>query len=180
MTTILLIALLLLMIAVVVLYAMLGELASRLPAQGANAANWIQELAGSRIGTSAAVWPDNLLPLARMPRWVLLVLSPTCSTCNKVAAELGTLTDAAFSESVGLVVSAGDQKTGERFIATNAINRIPYFVDEGGAWTTGNFGINTSPTALIFRKGVLTRAYNFGSIDAISEALTTTMREEAH
>lgn len=175
MITLLLIALLLLTIAIVVLYAMMGELASRLPAEGSDAANWMQELAGSRIGASAAVWPDNLLPFANMQHGVVLVLSPTCTTCNKVAGELGKIADGF----VGVVVSAGDRKAGEDFLATNAIGRFRHFVDEGGAWTTGNFDVSTSPTALVFKKGVLTQAYNFGSIDAIKEVITTNVREEA-
>lgn len=179
MIVVLAIALLLLTTAVVVLYAMMGELASRLPAEEAKAA-WIHELSGSRAGASPAVWPEGLFPLARMTDAVVLVLSPICSTCSKVAAELGRLPDGALDDSVGVVVSAGDREVGEGFVETHSLGRIPHFVDEGGAWTTGNFDVNTSPAALIFKKGVLTEAYTFGAIEAIRTMVSETAREGAH
>lgn len=180
MIVVLAIALLLLTTAVVVLYAMMGELASRLPAEEARAATWFRPLAGFRAGYSAAVWPDGLFPLARMTDAVVLVLSPVCSTCNKVAAELARLPDGALGESVGLVVSAGDREVGEGFVETHALSRIPHFVDEGGAWTTGNFDVNMSPAALLFKKGVLTAAYTFGAVEAIRTMVTGIAREGAH
>jgi hypothetical protein len=174
------IALLLLTIAMVVLYAMMGELASRLPAEEATPATWIHELVDFRDGASAAVWPEGLFPLASVTNAVLLVLSPICNTCSKVAAELGRLPEGELGDSLGLVVSAGNREVGEDFVETHSLGHIPHFVDEGGAWTTGNFDVNTSPTALMFKKGVLTEAYAFGTIEAIRPMVTKTQREGAH
>ncbi|WP_445528405.1 hypothetical protein [Streptomyces cyslabdanicus] len=180
MTIILATALLALTAAVVLLYAMLGELSSRLPAENEAAADQIRPLKDYRPGATAAAWPAGLLPLAGMERAVVLVLSPICTTCTKVAGELGQLPDGALGEAVGLVVSTGSRETGEAFVAEYALGRMPHLVDEGGSWVTGNFGVNSSPSALVFEEGVLTEAYTFGTVQAIREQFIGTILEGAH
>jgi hypothetical protein len=56
---------------------------------------------------------------------------------------------------------------GEEFVGRNALDRFPHLVDEGGEWVNGNFGVNMSPSGLLFEEGVLTDAYTFGKVEAL-------------
>jgi len=161
MIVVLAIALLLITVAIVVLYAMVGELAHRIPEGGPPAGNPVRPLTEYQTGTTPASWPDGLAALADRAQALVLVLSPVCSTCTNVARELALLAPDRLDVPVGVVISAGGRAAGEEFANRHALARYPHLVDERGEWISGNFGVNTSPTALVMERGALAEAYTF-------------------
>jgi hypothetical protein len=158
--------LLLLAAAVVVLFAMMGELASRV-ADPDDGTGRVTPLAEFTRGASSAYWPAGLSGLADQSWAALLVLSPICATCNKVAAELAEYPRERLGESLGIVVSCGSRDAGDEFIDRYSLGHLPHLVDEGGAWVTRSFGVKMSPSALVLEEGVLTEAYTFGKVEAL-------------
>jgi hypothetical protein len=169
-------ALLLLAAAVVLLFAMMGELASRLPGQEGEVAGRLAPIAGYREDVTAGDWPAELAPLSHEPATALLVLSPICTTCGKVAA---SLTSRTLDPPVGLVISAHDRSSGEEFIATHTLETFPYFIDDGGVWTSSKVGINQSPTALLFNDGKITGVYSFSDVTSVMQMLDHKVTEDA-
>lgn len=160
MVVLLAVALLLITAAIVVLYAMLGELARRIP-DGEPPASPVRPLTEYQPGTAPAYWPGGLAVLGAAPRALILVLSPVCSTCTKVAGELALLAPDRLEIPVGVVVSASGRAAGEEFAVRHSLDRFPHLVDERGEWISGSFGVNVSPTALLMEKGALAEAYSF-------------------
>jgi hypothetical protein len=164
------IALLLLAGAVVVLYAMMGELASRLPDPAE--ADLVKPLEDYIQGATVADWPTGLSDLANDTRALIVVLSPICDTCAKVAAELSTYEAHPAQSRIGVVVSAATLHSGEDFVERHSLSRFPHIVDEGGQWITGNFGVKMSPSALLMERGALVDAYTFTKMPAIVAQMT--------
>jgi hypothetical protein len=173
MMIIVVLALLVLTAAVGLLFAMMGELTSRLPAADGRSADTVTPLDDYHPGATADDWPAGLLELSTRSRSALLVLSPVCSTCDGVAAELSSSPPGAVGTPLGLVVSCGDRERGEEFVVKHSLQAVPHLIDEGGAWATGNFGVNMSPSALLFENGVLTEGYRFGTFHALQDKLGT-------
>ncbi|MEV4759741.1 hypothetical protein AB0J86_32240 [Micromonospora sp. NPDC049559] len=154
------IAFLLITLAIVVLYAMVGELARRIP-DGEPAEDPVRPLTEFQQGTAPTHWPDDLSALGDAPQALILVLSPVCSTCTNVAKELALLAPDKLDIPIGVLVSAAGRNIGEEFAARHSLARYPHLVDEKGAWISGNFGVNISPTGLLMERGALAQAYSF-------------------
>lgn len=169
MLVILALALLLLAAAVVLLFAMMGELHARVGA-APEAAGTVSELTQFRVGVTPEVWPEALAgpagPAGR-PRSVLLVLSTICASCAKVADQIAAGELGGREHVVGIVVSCANGADGEDFVDRYGLRGITHFVDAGGAWTSGSFGVAQSPAALVFDRGVLTEAYSFSTVTAV-------------
>lgn len=180
MTVVVSVALLLLTAAVVLLYAMMGELAARLPTDGADSADagHATPLEDYRSGTYVADWPERLATLANQPSPVLLVLSPICGSCKQVATELSTIPVDGLGIPLGIVVSSGSAETAEEFVAQHRLGHLPHLIDEGGTWVRDTFGVNISPSALLFEKGVLTNAYTFSTINALRDEIAHRYQKE--
>src|SRR5688572_2597808 len=131
MAVVLAVALLLITAAIVVLYAMVGELARRIPA-GEPAADPVRRLTEFQEGTAPAYWPDELSALQDARRALLLVLSPVCSTCTSVAGQLAILAPEMLDIPVGVVVSAAHRAAGDQFVEQNSLARFRLLIDEGG------------------------------------------------
>jgi hypothetical protein len=170
MTIVAAVALLFLTAAVVLLFAMMGELASRIP-ETDDGTGQVTPLAEYRRGASSENWPAGLADLANRHRAALLVLSPICTTCNKVAAELSGYRADERTVPLGLIVSCGTRAAGEEFVGRYSLGDVPHLIDEGGSWVTGDFGVNMSPSALVFEEGVLIEAYTFGKVEALLERI---------
>jgi hypothetical protein len=168
-------ALLLLAAAVVLLFAMMGELASRLPGQGGEAGR-LTPIGGYRREVTTSDWPAELAPLSHEPSTALLVLSPICTTCAKLAA---SLTSRPSAPPLGLVISCNGRSSGEDFIAKHNLQAIPHFIDDGGAWASSKVGINQSPTALVFTDGKITGAYSFSDVTTVMQLLDHKITEDA-
>ena len=158
-------ALLVLAAAVVVLFAMFAELAARVPAESsARRSRTVRPLDDARLGHSPVVWPAALPSGGRS---VLLVLSTICNSCEDVARQLVFDPGHADWTEASVVVSTGDQASGEEFITHHRLEQFPRHVDEGGEWISGEFGVQSSPTALVFRDQRLVAAYEFNDVAAV-------------
>ncbi|MFC0503432.1 hypothetical protein [Micromonospora costi] len=163
-------ALLVLAGAVVVLFAMLGQLSERsgvTPAQGSG----VRLLEEARVGRAPDAWPAALAAFADGPLRIVLVLSTACNSCRTVAGQLAERTDVA---DVAVVVSTADAPVGAEFVAANGLTRLPHHVDESGAWVSSQFGISVSPAALVFRDGVLISALAFTDFTALRSTVSPT------
>jgi hypothetical protein len=157
-------ALLVLTAAVVVLFAMLGELVARLPdPQRGPAVLPIEEAA---IGRSPDAWPAAL---PDPQRCVLLVLSTACGSCANIAERLSEEPD---WEELGVVVSTAGRHTAEDFIARYGLARFRHYIDESGEWVGDQFQVRISPSALVFHAGRLTSAYTLNDPSGLRTLLT--------
>jgi hypothetical protein len=166
--------LLVLTAALVLLFAMMGELASRMP-DSTRRVPIVQPSGDAAIGRVPAVWPAEL-PDAR--RSVLLVLSTICGSCVDIATQLRELPCYAEWDELGLVISTNHQRGGDEFVAQYGLNRFRHYVDEGGAWVGEQFDVRVSPVALVFRGGRLDSAYGFNDIAALRNELDNRGRTE--
>lgn len=159
---------LLLTAAVIVLFAMLGELYARVgPATGSAA----RPLDGAGIGQRPDVWPAELDRLATAEDAVLLVLSTACNSCARVASQLRDRPDPVDGHDTGVVLSTADPERAEAFMRQHGLARDSVFVDVGGTWVSGAFGVQTSPAALVLQAGLLTAAHIFTDVAALPAAV---------
>jgi len=164
------IALLVLAGGVVVLFAMLGQLADRAgvtPAQGSG----IRLLEEAHVGRVPTAWPAGLAGFGDGPLRIVLVLSTACSSCRTVAGQLADHADVA---DIAVAVSTADAAAGAEFVAANGLARLPHHVDEGGDWVSGEFGITVSPAALVFRDGMLISALAFTDFAMLRSTVSPT------
>ncbi|WP_433477717.1 hypothetical protein ACQPZP_12055 [Spirillospora sp. CA-142024] len=158
--------------AVVLLFAMLGELTSRLPTERETAAARDPEvwpLEDARLGAEPGRWPAELAGRAADldAAQTLLVLSTACSTCKDVAQQLSDELDRGAGTDMAVVVSTAEQARGERFVRQYGLQRLTHYVDEGGDWVAGEFNVRMSPTALVMRGGRLESALVFQDVEAV-------------
>ncbi|GAB3953376.1 hypothetical protein [Micromonospora vulcania] len=164
------IALLILAGAVLVLFAMLGQLAARegvIPSQGSG----IRLLEEAHVGRVPVAWPTGLAGFGDGPLRIVLVLSTACSSCRTVA---GQLADEADVADFGVAISTADAAAGREFVAANGLARLPHHVDEGGDWVSGEFGVAVSPAALVFRDGMLISALAFTDLAKLRSTVSPT------
>jgi hypothetical protein len=169
-------ALLVLAAAVVVLFAMLAELATRVPERaGAQRDPHVRHLDGARLGHEADTWPAAL-PTADAA--VLLVLSTACGSCDDVARQLTVDPGHTDWAGVGVVISTSDRQTADAFVDRHGLSpAFPVYVDDGGEWAGGQFDVRMSPTALVFRHGRLESAHTFNDVASLRTHLHTPMKE---
>lgn len=169
-------ALLILAAAVVILFAMLAELATRVPERSTPARDpRVRPLEEARLGRAPDVWPAALPDVDRA---TLLVLSTACSSCRDVAGQLTVDPGHTDWADVAVVVSSASRQNGEEFVSQLGLDGFPVYVDEGGEWVTAEFGVQTSPGALVFRAGRLISAHVFNDVTALRSALETAQYEE--
>jgi hypothetical protein len=169
-------ALLVLAAAIVVLFAMLGELSSRLPAPGAAQRDTrVRPVEEAKIGHVPDIWPAGLPdPLNA----VVLVLSTACGSCKDVAGQLSAGPAHADWPEMAVVVSTAGRQTGQDFVEAHGLGRFPHYIDEGGEWTFGEFGVQLSPTALVLRSGQLASAHVFNDIASLRNAIELSESEQ--
>ena len=178
------VVLLLLVVAIVILFAMLGELASRIPA-AAEPDRTVRPIDTARIGAVAAEWPaslEDVLAHSSQAPAMLAVLSTACSTCQTVAVQIANEQRRAGRPKPGLavIVSCPVDRVGEDFVERQGLGAVPHYVDAGGRWVAESFGVTISPSALLLRNGVLTSAHMFHDFTAMRDALSErpTSKEE--
>ncbi|MES9542605.1 MULTISPECIES: hypothetical protein [unclassified Actinomadura] len=165
-------ALLLLTAAVVVLFAMLGELATRVPDPDDRPVPVVRPLDGTNIGREPGEWPAGL---PDRDDAVILVLSTVCASCQTIAKQLAAEPEHLAWAELGLVISTGAREGGEDFVTANRLGSYRHHVDEGGAWTRAEFAVEISPTALVFRGGRLASAHTFNDVAALRDAVRKEM-----
>jgi hypothetical protein len=169
-------ALLILAAAVVVLFAMLAEVATRVPERsGQQRETRIRRMGGVRLGHAPEFWPDGLPDGERA---TLLVLSTACGSCQDVAEQLTSDPGHRDWTEMGVVVSTAGRVTGQEFVRDYGFEGIPVFIDEGGEWVEGQFGVHSSPGALIFRSGRLVAAHRFNDVAALRDVVKALRYEE--
>ena len=162
------IALLVVAAAVVMLFAMLGELATRIPAPGPPRRDpVVQPLEEARLGSIPAYWPPGLRQADGDRDLVLIVLSTVCSTCADIAFQLTEEPGHSDWGELAVVVSTGSESAGQSFITQHRLTAFRWFIDTGGDWISQQFGVRVSPTALAFSDGRLSSAYGFHDVAAL-------------
>jgi hypothetical protein len=164
--------------ALVILFAMMAELWSRVaPLAGINRASADTEpLNGARIGAVDIDWPSELAHVPGLPRAALIVLSTSCATCRDVSAQLtaGGVAGATSMNNLSVVMSCPRRETGEEFVRRYSLATYPHLVDAGGAWVSRELGVQSSPSALLFRAGRLEKAFTFTSMAALTASMSET------
>lgn len=147
-------------VAVVGLFAMMGELSSRVAA----AQDEPQETApprpigDARLGATAEQWPAEIAHLSHVDKAVIAVLSTICASCARIASgQTGPLPAVD-----GLLISCPRPSRGTEFVDENPMLRgYPVAFDVEGAWLTSNFEVDVSPSVLVFEQGRLVSAHTF-------------------
>ncbi|TAN32069.1 hypothetical protein EPN29_10115 [bacterium] len=153
--------------AIVVLFAMLGELASRIPQPARlHSGPSIKPVEGARIGHVASWWPTQLAYLKEARDGVLLVLSSACASCEEIGVQFRKSEDPRIS-GFGILMSCGNIESGHDFIARHGLSKASSYIDKGGEWVRGEFNVMMSPVALFFREGRLQTALVFDDLDAL-------------
>jgi len=167
------IAILVMAAAIVLLFAMMGELTARLPRLGVGYRDpTVRALSEVRIGARATHWPSELLHLANQDdATCLVVLSTACATCEDVAQQMTEHLSRGIQVPTGIVISCADRRAGEEFVQRHDLAGFPVYVDEDGDWVSREFGARTSPSGLVFRQGVVDAAYVFGDVVALESAI---------
>ncbi|MCX5066989.1 hypothetical protein OOJ91_14150 [Micromonospora lupini] len=148
----------------VLFFAMLGQLAARLPEQSNEPTAQVEPLENARLGAESLNWPAELAHLRDRERALVLVLSSSCASCEQIAAQVPDALDRGVD--FGVVVSCGVRERGEDFIRRHELERAKPYLDHGGAWSTGEFNVDSSPAALLFRNGRLETALLFWTLDS--------------
>lgn len=165
-------AVLILTVGMVMLFAMFGELSARVAQAGTNPRSTdVVPLEGARLGRVPDTWPAGLMIGSEAPA-TLLVLSSACGSCMDIADQLRDSPLDAGWDDMAVVISTSHQQTGDEFVAGHGIARFPHHIDVGGSWVTGQFDVNFSPSALVFRGGQLTAAYIFHDVAALRTKIT--------
>lgn len=154
---------------VVLLFAMFGELASRLPEpQGTERNQDVWALETGTIGAAPEIWPASLEShvTAPDPR-LLFVLSTACAPCKGIAAQLSDELSAGHMPDVALVISTASHDNGEAFVKQYQLDALPHYIDEGGTWVRTELGVDTSPSALTIHDGRLESVVAFQDIHAL-------------
>jgi len=162
--------LLLLAVAVIGLFAMMGELTARVGNHAGDDDATALPVEDARIGTAAESWPDGLAHLESADTGVLLVLSPLCSACTRIAPTIaGHPALAQLANDSALIVSCSSTESGTDFLRQhNLVGVLPTALDVNGEWLIGQLAVNTSPAVLVFRKGQLRAASIIASLAAVA------------
>ncbi|MDQ2956124.1 MAG: hypothetical protein M3Y42_04055 [Actinomycetota bacterium] len=171
--------LLVLALAVVMLFAMIGELASRVEESGHGVQKSLMPLEEAQLGHRPSRWPAELgeLPESATQSAAVLVLSASCRSCGKLAKQLVSERSEWAPRLHGVVISAASLDRAREFQQTNELYGFNLFLDDGGEWTTGEFGIQTSPVALMMRDGRLDAAYILDDLNLLAPLMP--LRTEA-
>jgi hypothetical protein len=174
--------LLLLAGGMVALFAMVGELASRVgdPANPAPPSAQVEPVEDARTGHSPAVWPAGLETIGVADTAVLLVLSTVCSSCQTVAGQLAERPDIALDRPWGVVVTCGDVARGEEFVAQYGLGWLPHFVDVNGDWVRGEFNVQSSPVAVLLAHSTVEEALLFNDVAALNAASARSLGGHRH
>jgi hypothetical protein len=163
--------------AVVVLFAMFGELYARVGGgAGTSAAGSprMRVLPDVRVGHAPGVsWPGELARVGTADQGVLLVLSTSCASCATVASQLAAHRDPAELGGFAVVLSTSDLRRGEEFLARYQLAPLVHYLDVGGAWVTAEFSVWTSPSALVLKGGRLVAALAFSDFATLRAAVTS-------
>lgn len=162
------VALLLAVVAIVGLFAMMGELSARVGARPEENDRTVEPVDGAVTGVVPRTWPDGLGHLADAELAAVLVFSPRCGSCARIAPTVaGHPARDRTDVQLGVLVSCHDSERGLAFVREHNLSGVPYAFDVEGAWTAGEFAVTTSPTLLLFQDGHLRSASSIGSLASV-------------
>ncbi|MCM4080893.1 hypothetical protein [Paractinoplanes hotanensis] len=175
-------------VAVVGLFAMMGELASRVPDPTPSESDmWPQALDEARLGAQPDSWPGELSELSDAAHAVLVVLSTSCTTCGRLAGGV-TGEFVVPAETAAVVVACPTEEAGRAFVAEHrGLHGLRVLIDPAGEWTRTAFDVSTSPSALVLSQGRLLSAHTVTTAAALRrvgempvDEQSTMNREELH
>ena len=157
--------LVLIVVAVIGLFAMMGELNARIPAEGGDPATTIWPAANARTGPLPS-WPDDLDGVV-VGGGAVVVFSTTCGTCRRILNEepnhLG------YDLPTAVVVVAPDEESGRAFAAEHPVlDRLPVHVDPEGNWLREAIGLDSSPAVFTVSAGRVLEVFNFNRSNALA------------
>lgn len=168
--------LVLLVVAVIGLFAIMGELNSRIPAPAdtdLGPAIWPVERA--RTGPLSD-WPTALDEVAGSGG-VVVVFSTSCATCRKILREEPN--QLGYDVRTAVVVVAPDEESGRAFADEHPVlARVPVHVDPEGAWLREAVGLESSPAVFTVGDGRVQEVFNFNRSSALA-GLVSASAEEA-
>lgn len=176
------IALLIVAVAIVGLFAMMGELSARVGSAPEQNDPHTEPVEGALTGVVPASWPAGIGQFAAAELAAVLVLSPICGACARMAPTVAThsVRDRADLE-VGVLVSCSDGESGRDFVRQHNLSGVPYALDVEGAWSSGEFAVTMSPTLLLFERGRLHSASSIASLAGVDVIVRQAKEEtDAH
>jgi hypothetical protein len=162
--------------AIVLLFAMFGELKASVDSGAAAGGGTVQVL-DVPVGHEPTFVPAAIGALATAERALMLVLSTSCNSCAQVAQYLADDPRPVTSHDLFVVISTPSQATGEAFQKRPGLTGLPSYVDEGGQWVSTEFHVRQSPSALIFRYGRLVSAVVFTEVATLKRSMATLASE---
>jgi hypothetical protein len=156
--------------AIVLLFAMLGELSSRVPASDEDGRRRLEPVDKARTGHRPETWPAELAHIDEQEYSLMLVLSSTCSSCEQIAGQVSKMFDRGPAN-LAVVVACPARERGEHFAGVHGIDRGALYIDEDGVWSKRELGVDTSPAAVLFRNGRLQSALLFWDLPTVLNAV---------
>lgn len=163
------VALLVLSVGMVILFAMFGELASRLPNAGAS--EYFEPLETDAVGSDKSIWLQSTFGSPKIDD--VLVLSSSCTSCLEIVAEPDVLLNLFNSRKFAVLLSCPSFETGAEFAQTR-LSFLPSSstrIDVGGRDAITEFGVSSSPVLLRFDNGCLQTGWQLGSRLALEKVL---------
>ncbi|WP_406078288.1 hypothetical protein [Micromonospora sp. NBC_00858] len=162
--------------AVVLLFAMAGEMYARTGGlegspESTPGGTGVRPLEGARFGSRPGTWPEPFARFGTGGPYLLLVLSTSCASCEDVATQLAHQPD---TGDVGVVVTSATFGDAVEFVQRHGLARLPYLIDEGAAWVSTEFGVKISPSAAVVKDGRLVSALLFTDVAAVRAAVQAT------
>jgi hypothetical protein len=168
------VAVFVLAVAVVGLFAMIGELAARVPdpdqpAGAVGGPGSLQPLPGARLGAEPAAWPPALFEVRDAALAHVIVFGSSCATCGQIASgETGPLD--VIPRPLAVVISCARPEAGDEFLVRYPmVTGYPHVLDVRGEWLISNFEVGVSPTVLVFGHGRLISAHTFTAATVLQE-----------
>jgi len=163
-------------VAVVALFAMMGELVTRVDSISAHnissqrgVEDWATVLEEFTAKSAPTSWPSELQSVRNLPSKLVIVVSTSCRSC---AHFLDGNLDILDGLSPALVVSCPSKDRADSFLKKHPVgnNGWPVYRDVMGQWSRDELGIDVSPSAVLFRDGEPLTAFTMTSAQSLAEA----------
>ncbi len=165
-TTLIIILLVLLTVAVAILFAMIGELSTRVTGSEARPQSGpVQQLAEARIGSSASGLPTSF----ERREGVILIFSTACHACQQLAPQAARFFRDYPVQLVGVLISCATAEAGGQFVERYGITGVVTHLDINGELSTGVLGVSLSPAAVaVDAANIVRSAVAFASYSALA------------
>lgn len=172
---------LVIVVAVIGLFAMMGELGYRVAdgnCTGYDADNDSVTKSDCKVDRSPVHWPNVLRDLSSYEQGLILILGASCRTCEQIAPHVASHATANDSTvPLDIVVSCRDQESGEHFLKVSSLDRAPHtFLDIGGTWTISELGVDYSPAVVRLERGIVKDAWVIRSMSSVGRVVDDIVR----